>query len=184
MRLNSKTPIALSLALLAAPHAFAAADHDQKATNINGKPMSVEDKVPVVNKDIVDTAMSSKDHATLVKLVKEAALVDMLKGPGPYTVFAPTDAAFKKLPKKELDALMKDKTKLKSLLSYHVVPSALPLAELSKMTSATSAQGGSFDVKVEGKKVWVGKALVTKADMLASNGVVHSIDHVMMPPMN
>lgn len=183
MHLNSKSSF-LTLALLLAPVSASAVETSQKATNTSGKPMSVEEKVPVTNKDLVDTAMASKNHTTLVKLVRDAGLVDMLKGPGPFTVFAPTDAAFKKFPKKELDAIAKDKAKLKSLLSYHVVPSALPLAELIKTTSATTAQGASFDVKVEGPKVWVGKALVTKADQIATNGVIHSIDQVLTPPMN
>jgi len=131
-------------------------------------------------KDIVDTAVSAGQFNTLVTALKAAELVDTLKGPGPFTVFAPTDAAFAKIPKKDLDALLADKAKLTAVLTYHVV-SGKVMAKDVKAGPVKTVEGRSFTVKVDAGKVMVDKATVTKTDIVADNGVIHVIDTVLMP---
>jgi len=135
-------------------------------------------------KDIVDTAVGAGSFNTLVAAVKAAGLVDTLKGPGPFTVFAPTDEAFAKLPKGTVDDLLKpeNKAKLTAILTYHVVSGKKMAAEVVKMKSLKSVQGSPIKVTVKGDKVMVAKATVVKTDVMASNGVIHVIDTVMMPP--
>jgi uncharacterized surface protein with fasciclin (FAS1) repeats len=106
--------------------------------------------------------------------------VDTLKGPGPFTVFAPTDAAFAKIPKADLDALLKDKAKLTAVLTYHVVPGRV-MAKDVKPGSVKTVQGSSLTVKTAGGKVMVDNATVTQTDITASNGVIHVIDSVVLP---
>ncbi|KAB8332461.1 fasciclin domain-containing protein [Scytonema tolypothrichoides VB-61278] len=130
---------------------------------------------------IVDVASSNPSFKTLVKAVKAADLVDTLSGPGPFTVFAPTDAAFAKLPKGTLEKLLKPENKetLKKILTYHVVSGSLDSKSL-KSGKVDTVEGTSVNVKV-GNGVTVDKAKVTKADVKASNGVIHAIDTVLLP---
>lgn len=130
--------------------------------------------------DIVDTAKSAGTFNTLVTAVQAAGLTDTLKGPGPFTVFAPTDAAFAKIPKAKLDALLKDKAALTKVLTYHVVPGTVKAADV-KPGDVKTVEGSAFKVKVAGGKVMVDKANVTKTDIMADNGVIHVIDTVIMP---
>jgi len=130
--------------------------------------------------DIVDTAKSAGTFNTLVTAVQAAGLTDTLKGPGPFTVFAPTDAAFAKIPKAKLDALLKDKAALTKVLTYHVVPGTVKAADV-KPGDVKTVEGSAFKVKVAGGKVTVDKATVTKTDIVADNGVIHVIDTVIMP---
>lgn len=130
--------------------------------------------------DIVDTAKSAGNFNTLVTAVQAAGLTDTLKGPGPFTVFAPTDAAFAKIPKAKLDALLKDKAALSKVLTYHVVPGKVMAADV-KPGDVKTVEGSAFAVKVAGGKVMVDKATVTKTDIAADNGVIHVIDTVIMP---
>lgn len=131
--------------------------------------------------DIVDTAVAGKFN-TLVAAVKAAGLADTLKGPGPFTVFAPTDAAFAKLPAGTLESLLKpeNKAKLQSILTYHVVSGKVMAADVVKLTSAKTVEGGSVAIKA-GRGVMVNNATVTKTDIAASNGVIHVIDTVLLP---
>jgi uncharacterized surface protein with fasciclin (FAS1) repeats len=131
-------------------------------------------------KDIVDTAASAGTFKTLVQAVEAAGLAPTLKGNGPFTVFAPTDDAFAKLPKGTLESLLADKAKLAAVLTYHVVPGKVTSADVAKLTSATTVQGGSLAVKA-GSGVMVNDARVVKADIGASNGVIHVIDTVLIP---
>jgi len=133
-------------------------------------------------KDIVDTAVAAGSFKTLVAAVKAAGLVDTLKGPGPFTVFAPTDAAFAKLPPGALDGL-KDPEKLKAVLLYHVVSGDVMAAQVVKMTSAKTVGGADVTISVMGGKVKVNNAHVVKTDIKCTNGVIHVIDTVLMPPM-
>jgi len=135
-------------------------------------------------KDIVDTAVGAGSFNTLVAAVKAAGLVDTLKGPGPFTVFAPTDEAFAKLPKGTLDDLLKpeNKAKLAGILTYHVVPGKVMAADVVKLKKAKTVQGSDIMITVKDGKVMVDKANVVKTDVMASNGVIHVIDAVMMPP--
>jgi len=134
--------------------------------------------------DIVDTAIEAGSFGTLVKAVQAAGLVETLKGPGPFTLFAPTDEAFAKLPKGTLEDLLKpeNKDKLASILTYHVVPGKVMAADVVKLKKAKTVQGSNIYIKVKSKKVMVGKANVVKTDVTASNGVIHVIDTVLMPP--
>jgi uncharacterized surface protein with fasciclin (FAS1) repeats len=132
--------------------------------------------------DIVDVAVAGKFN-TLVAAVKAAGLVDTLKGPGPFTVFAPTDEAFAKLPAGTLETLLQpeNKAKLRSILLYHVVAGRVTAAEVVKMDSAKTAEGQNLSIKVMGGNVMVNNAHVVKADIEASNGVIHVIDTVLLP---
>jgi uncharacterized surface protein with fasciclin (FAS1) repeats len=130
-------------------------------------------------KDIVDTAVAAGDFKTLAVALEKAGLVDTLKGKGPFTVFAPTDAAFAKVPKKDLDALLADKTKLVAVLTYHVVPGSV-MAKDVKAGKVKTVQGSDLTVSTTGG-VKVDGANVTKADIVADNGVIHVIDSVVLP---
>jgi len=130
--------------------------------------------------DIVDTAVSAGQFNTLVKAVQAAGLVDTLKGKGPFTVFAPTDEAFAKLPAGTVEALLADKEKLAKILTYHVVPGKVTAAQV-KPGSVKTVQGQSLEVRTEGGAVMVDNARVIKADVMASNGVIHVIDTVVLP---
>jgi uncharacterized surface protein with fasciclin (FAS1) repeats len=130
--------------------------------------------------DIVDTAVAAGNFKTLATALQAADLVKTLKGDGPFTVFAPTDAAFAKIPKDQLDALLKDKAKLTSVLTYHVVPGRV-MAKDVKPGAVKTVQGQSLTVKVDGGKVMVDNATVTATDIAARNGVIHVIDTVVLP---
>jgi len=134
-------------------------------------------------KDIVDTAVAAGSFKTLVAAVKAAGLVDTLKGAGPFTVFAPTDAAFAKLPKGTLESLLKpeSKQKLAAILTLHVVPGRLVAADVSSTTHATTVQGTDLLFAAGADGVKVDLANVVKADVLATNGVIHVIDRVLLP---
>jgi uncharacterized surface protein with fasciclin (FAS1) repeats len=132
-------------------------------------------------KDIVDTAVSAGTFNTLAAALKAADLIGTLKGAGPFTVFAPTDEAFAKLPKGTLDALLKDPAKLKGILLYHVVSGKVMASDVAKMKSAGSVQGSAIPITVTGSKVMVDNANVVKTDIMASNGVIHVIDTVILP---
>ena len=132
-------------------------------------------------KDIVETAKGATTFQTLVVALGEAELVETLKGTGPFTVFAPTDAAFAKIPKSDLDALLADKAKLTKVLTYHVVAGKVTAADVVKLQSAKTVEGGSLSVVVSDAGVSVDGAKVSKTDIMASNGVIHVIDTVLMP---
>ena len=131
--------------------------------------------------DIVDTAVAAGSFKTLAAALDAAGLVETLKGPGPFTVFAPTDAAFAQLPAGTVDGLLKDKTKLTSILTYHVVPGKVMAADVIKLDGAKTVNGQSVTIKVVDGKVRVDNATVTQADIETSNGVIHVIDTVLMP---
>ncbi len=130
-------------------------------------------------KDIVDTAVAAGSFKTLATALTAAGLIDTLKGPGPFTVFAPTDAAFAKVPKADLDALLKDKAKLTAVLTYHVVPGKV-MAKDVKAGKVKTVQGSDITVTTMGG-VMVDNAHVTATDIAADNGVIHVIDTVIMP---
>jgi uncharacterized surface protein with fasciclin (FAS1) repeats len=134
-------------------------------------------------KDVVDTAVAAGSFKTLVTAVKAAGLVDTLKGKGPFTVFAPTDEAFAKLPKGTVEDLLKpeNKAKLVAVLTYHVVPGKVMAADVVKLKEAKTVQGQSVKIVVEGGKVKVDSANVVKTDIETSNGVIHVIDSVILP---
>jgi transforming growth factor-beta-induced protein len=134
-------------------------------------------------KDIVDTAVAAGSFKTLAAALRAADLVETLKGEGPFTVFAPTDEAFAKLPEGTVENLLKpeNKAKLVAILTYHVVPGKVMAADVVKLTKAKTVQGAEIAIKVDGDKVMVDNANVTKTDIACGNGVIHVIDAVIMP---
>jgi uncharacterized surface protein with fasciclin (FAS1) repeats len=134
-------------------------------------------------KDIVDTAVEAGSFNTLVAAVKAADLVETLKGEGPFTVFAPTDDAFAKLPAGTVDDLLKpeNKAKLQAILTYHVVAGKVMAADVVKLDSAKTVNGQNLTIKVQSGTVMVDNATVVKTDIPASNGVIHVIDTVVLP---
>lgn len=133
-------------------------------------------------KNIVDTAIAAGDFKTLTEAVKAAGLVETLSGPGPFTVFAPTDEAFANVPKGVLDALMANKTLLTAVLTYHVVPGEVMSSDLKDGMSVKTVEGSDVKIAVGPEGVMVNNAKVIKPDIKASNGVIHVIDSVILPP--
>jgi uncharacterized surface protein with fasciclin (FAS1) repeats len=133
------------------------------------------------DKDIVDTAVGAGSFNTLVTAVKAAGLVDTLKSDGPFTVFAPTDEAFAKLPEGTVEALLKDREKLTAILTYHVVPGKVMAKEVADLSTAKTANGQSLSIKAKNGEVMVDDAKVVQADIACSNGVIHVIDTVVIP---
>jgi uncharacterized surface protein with fasciclin (FAS1) repeats len=133
------------------------------------------------DKDIVDTAVAAGSFETLVTAVKAAGLVETLKGEGPFTVFAPTDEAFAKLPEGTIEALLQDKDKLRAILTYHVVAGKVMAADVVKLSSAKTVQGQEVAIKAGSEGVMVDNAKVIKTDIETSNGVIHVIDTVILP---
>lgn len=134
-------------------------------------------------KDIVDTAVAAGSFKTLATALTEAGLIETLKGDGPFTVFAPTDDAFKKLPAGTVEDLLKpeNKEKLVSILTYHVVPGKVKAADVVKLSEAKTVQGSTVDIKTDAGTVMIDGAKVIKTDIMTSNGVIHVIDSVIMP---
>lgn len=151
------------------------------ATTLLATPAVVSAQAPT--KNIVETAVAAGGFTTLVAAVQAAGLVETLSGPGPFTVFAPSDAAFAKLPAGTIDALLADKAALTSILTYHVVPGKVMAADVIKMKkgSPKTANGQTVGIVVRDGKVFVDGAQVVTTDIVATNGVIHVIDSVIMP---
>lgn len=132
--------------------------------------------------DIVQVAVSAGNFTTLATALQAAGLVDALKGEGPFTVFAPTDEAFAKLPPGTVEALLKDIPRLKEILLYHVVPGKVTAQQVASLRTATTLQGGNVTVNSSGGGVTINNAKVVATDVMASNGVIHVIDTVILPP--
>jgi uncharacterized surface protein with fasciclin (FAS1) repeats len=146
-------------------------------------PTAARSEEKSAKKDIVDTAVAAGKFNTLAAALKAAGLVDTLKGSGPFTVFAPTDEAFAKLPAGTVEDLLKpeNKQKLVGILTYHVVPAKAMASDVAGMSSAKTVNGKELKLSAEGGKVMVNDAKVTKADIEASNGVIHVVDSVLLP---
>jgi uncharacterized surface protein with fasciclin (FAS1) repeats len=136
--------------------------------------------------DIVTTAVEAGQFKTLAAALDAAGLVETLKGPGPFTVFAPTDAAFAKLPEGTVENLLKpeNKDKLTAILTYHVVPGAVKAEQVTKLSEAKTVNGSMVKVSADAGKVMINDASVVQPDIEASNGVIHVIDRVILPPTN
>ena len=167
------TALVIACGLFAAPLSFAGGTYGAAAT-ATAAPAA---------KDIVDTAVAAGSFKTLAAALTAAGLVDTLKGAGPFTVFAPTDEAFAKLPAGTVESLLKpeNKAKLVSILTYHVVAGKVMAADVVKLTEAATVQGGKVAIMVHSGSVMVDSANVTKTDIATSNGVIHVIDTVLMP---
>jgi uncharacterized surface protein with fasciclin (FAS1) repeats len=137
---------------------------------------------PLAQRDLVQTAVAAGQFKTLAKLLTRAGLVSALEQPGPYTVFAPTDAAFARVPAKTLKALLADKARLRAVLLYHVVKGRVTAAEVAKLSTVKTLEGAKVRLRVTGSHVFVDQAKVTRADVMASNGVIHAVDRVLIPP--
>ncbi|MBM4099431.1 MAG: fasciclin domain-containing protein [Planctomycetes bacterium] len=170
------TALVASLALSVDPSAALAASQYAEATPPAGK-------APAATSNIVQTAIAAGNFKTLVAAVQAAGLVDTLSGPGPFTVFAPSDEAFAKLPAGTLEMLLKpeNKGKLAAILTYHVVPGTVKAADVVKLQSAGTANGQRVKIGVDGGKVKVDGADVVATDIACSNGVIHVIDRVILP---
>jgi transforming growth factor-beta-induced protein len=146
-------------------------------------PVSGAPRVQAQSQDIVDTAVGAGSFKTLATALKAAGLIDTLKGKGPFTVFAPTDEAFAKLPAGTVEDLLKpeNKQKLTQILTYHVVPGKVMAADVVKLKNAKTVNGQSVQIKVDGGTVMVDNAKVVKTDIATSNGVIHVIDSVILP---
>jgi uncharacterized surface protein with fasciclin (FAS1) repeats len=138
--------------------------------------------MPEGEADIVDTAVAAGDFTTLAAALEAAGLVETLKGEGPFTVFAPTDAAFEALPAGTLDGLLADPAALTDVLLYHVVEGEVPAADVVALDRATTVQGQDVTITVEGETVMINDAMVTMTDIMTSNGIIHVIDAVLVPP--
>ncbi|HEY7149415.1 MAG TPA: fasciclin domain-containing protein [Gaiellaceae bacterium] len=149
------------------------------ALSVAGAPATAR---PSEDKNIVQTAQAAGNFKTLTKLVTKAGLAGTLSQPGPYTVFAPTDAAFKKVPKATLKSLAKHKAKLRAVLLYHVVAGEVPSSEVVMLKSVKTENGKSVRIRTSNGSVYVNTARVTKPDVNASNGVIHVINRVLIPP--
>ena len=133
-------------------------------------------------KDIVNVALEAGNFTTLATALTEAGLIDALKGEGPFTVFAPTDDAFSKLPKGTLESLLKDKEALKNILLYHVVSGNVKSTDVVNLKSAETLSGQNININFDGKSVMINNSHVVSADIMASNGIIHVIDTVLLPP--
>ncbi len=153
---------------------------EQKATAATSNEIVPENNMEK-KQNIVEIASSNPDFSTLVTAVTAAGLVETLSGEGPFTVFAPTNAAFEKLPKETLEAVLADKAQLTSILTYHVVSGKVMAKDVVNVKSAKTVQGGELQVKVEGSTVMINNAKVVTTDIEASNGVIHVIDTVLIP---
>lgn len=180
---NTFAALAFAAVMLAGTSAVAQDAAAPHAPAAHAQPHAAAAPADAAKKDIVDTAVAAGDFKTLVAAVKAADLAATLKGEGPFTVFAPTDEAFAKLPKEALADLLKpeNKEKLASILTYHVVPGKVDAAAVSKMTSAKTVNGKDVTVKAENGTVMINDAKVIKADIPASNGIIHVVDTVLMP---
>jgi uncharacterized surface protein with fasciclin (FAS1) repeats len=138
------------------------------------------DRQSAAKKDIIETAVSAGSFTTLVTAIEAAGLVETLKGEGPFTVFAPTDEAFAKIPSDQLDALLQDREALTKVLTYHVVPGKVTSADVIKLDKAETVEGQPLRIS-SADGVMINDARVIKADVMTSNGVIHAIDGVLMP---
>jgi transforming growth factor-beta-induced protein len=188
MKKSMVLPVFLALAIALAACAPAAAPATQApaptkapATMVPATEAPKATEAPAL-KDIVDTAVAAGSFKTLATALQAAGLVDALKGKGPFTVFAPTDEAFAKLPAGTLEALLKDPKALAEVLKYHVVSGAVKAADVVKLNEAKSLQGEPIAIKVDGGKVMVNGANVVSTDIETSNGIIHVIDAVILPP--
>jgi uncharacterized surface protein with fasciclin (FAS1) repeats len=185
-RIHTLTAIALGLAITGFTGSASAGScgsdkadtHGKDAATITASAKNVE---TVQSTDIVTTAINAGSFETLVTAIKSADLVETLQGEGPFTVFAPTDEAFAKLPESAITALLKDKKQLQAVLTYHVVPGTVLAADVVKLESATTVNGQPVTITVNDKTVMVNEAKVIATDIICSNGVIHVIDQVILP---
>ena len=186
--MHSITKVTLAALCLAAVPAIATAqDSTRRAAPVRDTlttgalTMPSDTTATAGTRSVIATATAAGSFNTFVAAIKTAGLTETLEGKGPYTVFAPTDAAFAKLPKDKLDALLKDQAKLKAILTYHVLPGAFNAAQLVKLNSAQTLNGKMLKIVSKDGKLWADKGQVSLTDMSATNGDVYAIDTVLLP---
>ncbi|MBY0549253.1 MAG: fasciclin domain-containing protein [Candidatus Obscuribacterales bacterium] len=175
MNIDQKLAIGLMVVAVMSANAGTAALADCSGKKKESKSQAT------MNKDIVDTAVSNGSFSTLVTALKAAGLVETLKGPGAFTVFAPTDEAFKKIPNADLQALLADKDKLTAVLTYHVVPGSVKASDVTDGKAAKTVQGSDVHFSLQDGKAKIENATITATDIATSNGVIHVIDTVIIP---
>lgn len=154
---------------------------NSSTTTSSPSPESTASATPQASQNIVEIASANPEFSTLVSAIQAAGLVETLSGEGPFTVFAPTNAAFEKLPAGTLDSLLANPEQLKAVLTYHVVPDDVTAAEVVNLTTAPTVNGKTLAISVNGSTVKVNTATVTQTDIDASNGTIHVIDTVLVP---
>ena len=175
MAISISSAVAFSLA-----PAMAGGCSSKSSTDASASKASAVMSQAATSQDLVDVAAGAGSFQTLVAAVQAAGLVDVLKSKGPFTIFAPTDEAFAKLPEGTLEALLKDQDKLAAILTYHVVPGKLMAADVTGLSKAKTVQGQEIRIET-GKGVMINQANVIQTDIAASNGVIHVIDSVILP---
>lgn len=170
------------VALTAAACGSSDSKSDSTSTSKPAKEAAASDMSPNSDTTIVAVASANPDFSTLVTAVKKAGLVETLTGPGPFTVFAPTDAAFAKIPADQLSAILADKAQLTKVLTYHVVPGEVMAADLQPTQMVKTVEGQDLDIKVTNGAATVNGCNIVKTDIKASNGIVHVINRVLLPP--
>jgi uncharacterized surface protein with fasciclin (FAS1) repeats len=181
MRISRTLRVFAAMAALAVV-ASACSSSDDKSSSKTDESSSSSSTTPKAPGTIVVVASANPDFSTLVSAVKKAGLVETLNGPGPYTVFAPTNEAFAKIPADQLTAILADKAQLTKILTYHVVPGTVMAADLQPEQMVKTVEGQDLDIKVTNGAATVNGCNIVKTDVTASNGVVHVIDCVLLPP--
>jgi uncharacterized surface protein with fasciclin (FAS1) repeats len=182
-----RTPVRLAaaLAVVALTAAACGSSNSKSDSKSDAKPAeeaAASDMAPNTDTTIVAVAIANPDFSTLVTAVTKAGLVDTLSGPGPFTVFAPTNAAFAKIPAERLNAILADKAQLTKVLTYHVVPGEVMAADLQPTQMVKTVEGQDLDIKVTDGAATVNGCNIVKTDIKASNGVIHVVDCVLLPP--
>jgi len=182
MRTTRTIRIVAATAMVALIAAGCSSSDDSSDASTNDNSTSTTEATMPAEETIVDVASSTDDFSTLVTAVTEAELVETLQGEGPYTVFAPTNDAFAKIPTDQLNAILADKAQLTSILTYHVVPGKVLAADLQPEQMVATVEGQNVDIKVASTGATINGCNIVKTDVMASNGVIHAIDCVLTPP--
>ena len=181
MRTTRTIRIAAAAAVVALLAAGCSSSNDSSDASASDNSTSTTEATMPAGDTIVDVASANADFSTLVAAVTEADLVETLQGEGPFTVFAPTNEAFAKIPADQLDAILADTAQLTSILTYHVVPAKVLAADLQPEQMVKTVQGQDVDIKVAASGATINGCAIVKTDVMASNGVIHAIDCVLTP---
>jgi uncharacterized surface protein with fasciclin (FAS1) repeats len=179
---RSPARLAAVVAMVALAAAACGSSDSKSDSPSTSKPVKEASSAPATDKTIVVVASENKDFSTLVSAVTKAGLVETLSGPGPFTVFAPTNAAFAAIPADQLNAILADKAQLTKILTYHVVPGEVMASDLKPEQMVKTVEGQDLDIKVTNGAATVNGCNIVKTDIKASNGVVHVVDCVLIPP--
>ncbi|MBM3675571.1 MAG: fasciclin domain-containing protein [Actinobacteria bacterium] len=182
MKIRTVLPIVAAVALVGVVAAGCSSGDDSESSNESGSSTTKMQETEMSEETVVDVAVSNEDFSTLVSAVQKAGLAETLAGEGPFTVFAPTNEAFAKIPPDQLQAILDDPELLQSVLTYHVLPANVQSSDLQPQQSPATVQGATVDVKVGADGATINGCKIVKTDIKASNGVIHVIDCVLVPP--